>query len=321
MARQGISKEQVYAAASDLRDEGVAPTVQAVRARIGSGSYSTINTHLATWKAEAADQALGDIPVVPDKVQDAFNRIWATAARSAQEDVEAQRDALETMRREIDKDRASMAEEIERLENDLEATTTKAARVQAELAKERESAEKQVLESFKLNIDNARLSAILDEKVKSAQAQAVFSDNALRSANAERERDLVAYERDRDVWENELERERKKSAQMQEELECERGDLEEAVSLARKLDAINARLDERVASAEARGIELKDQLGSLQAKYEDLAKARKPRSTAKKKAVSAPKPRSTTKKKAVSAPKPRSTTKKVAVSAPGLKVV
>lgn len=75
MARQGISKAQVYTAAAELREEGIAPTVQAVRERIGSGSYSTINTHLADWKAENAAQAVADIPAMPEKVQEAFNRI------------------------------------------------------------------------------------------------------------------------------------------------------------------------------------------------------------------------------------------------------
>ena len=40
MARQGISKEQVYSAATALREEGTMPTVQAVRTRLGSGCTS-----------------------------------------------------------------------------------------------------------------------------------------------------------------------------------------------------------------------------------------------------------------------------------------
>lgn len=305
MARQGISKEQVYAAASDLRDGGVAPTVQAVRERIGSGSYTTINTHLAAWKEEGADQALGDIPAMPDKVQDAFNRIWATAARSAQEDVEAQRDALETMRREMDKDRASMGEEIERLENDLEAAAIRAVQVEKEVAQERESAGEKARQITGLTIENARM----DEQVKAAQTQVHAAEDACRSSNAERERVLVACEREQKAWENQIEREVKKNARLEEELECERGKLEEAVILARKLESMNVVLDDRVASAEARGIELKNQLDGLQAKFADLAKARKPRTTTKKKAV---------KKKAVSAPKPGPTASKKAVSVPEL---
>ncbi len=47
MARLGISEEQVFTAAKELSEEGIAPTVQAVRKRIGSGSFSTINKHLS----------------------------------------------------------------------------------------------------------------------------------------------------------------------------------------------------------------------------------------------------------------------------------
>ena len=92
MARQGISKEQVYEAAAALREEGISPTVQAVRERIGSGSFSTISGHLADWKAEHAAQGPADIPPIPEKVQAAFAQIWATAARSAHAQTEGIRE-------------------------------------------------------------------------------------------------------------------------------------------------------------------------------------------------------------------------------------
>ena len=77
---------------------------------------------------------------MPEKVQKAFTRIWATAARNAQEDVLTQREALEVMRREMDKERAAMAEEIERLEGVLEETSAKAAQLEADLRTQREAA-------------------------------------------------------------------------------------------------------------------------------------------------------------------------------------
>ena len=41
MARQGITREQVFETATALADEGIQPTVKLVRDRIG-GSFSTI---------------------------------------------------------------------------------------------------------------------------------------------------------------------------------------------------------------------------------------------------------------------------------------
>jgi hypothetical protein len=79
MARQGITGEQIFTAADELRDEGIAPTVQTVRERIGSGSFSTINTHLGEWKAHNTGAAVADIPAIPDKVQAVFAQIWLFA--------------------------------------------------------------------------------------------------------------------------------------------------------------------------------------------------------------------------------------------------
>ncbi|MCP4406347.1 MAG: hypothetical protein GY807_00995 [Gammaproteobacteria bacterium] len=79
MGRAGISKKQVFEAAGALTDEGVSATVQAVRQRIGSGSFSTISAHLADWKAEHAGQVPANIPDMPEKVTLAFAQVWAVA--------------------------------------------------------------------------------------------------------------------------------------------------------------------------------------------------------------------------------------------------
>jgi chromosome segregation ATPase len=304
MARQGISKEQVYTAAAELREEGITPTVQAVRERIGSGSFSTINTHLAEWKTEHAAQAVADIPAMPEKVQEAFARIWATAARSAQEDVETQREALEAMRREMDKERAAMAEEIERLEGELEETTTKAAQLETDLTAERQAGEEKAEQVTALTIEKTRL----EEQVKAAQAETRAMRSALDTANTERERDHATHEQDRGRWEKEIEAERSKGEQertrraeereqektlrerQQQELERERGAREEAQGQTAELKTENARLEERAGAAEARGSELKIQLETLQEKFAEVAKAQKPKATTKKKAAPARKP-------------------------------
>jgi chromosome segregation ATPase len=168
MARQGISKEQVFEVATALQEEGTAPTVQSVRDRIGSGSYSTINTHLAAWRKEHVGQAPANIPDMPEKVRNAFNQVWAAAAKAAQDDVETQRQALEAMRREMDKEKADMTVEIARLEKEVEEATTKLETAGRDLEAQRKgraAAEKQVTD---LRIENARL----DERTKAAEGVA-----------------------------------------------------------------------------------------------------------------------------------------------------
>lgn len=169
MARKGITKEQIFEAATQLQETGIASTVQAVRERIGSGSYSTINTHLAAWRKEHAEQDLANVPDMPEKITAAFNQVWAAAIKSAKDDVETQRQVLEAMRREMDKENAGMVAEIKRLETEQEETGDKLETLAQELNKAKEGrvfAEKQVIT---LQIENARL----DERTKATEVQAI----------------------------------------------------------------------------------------------------------------------------------------------------
>ena len=156
MPRSGITREQVFEAAQSLMDEGITPTVAAVRERIGSGSFTTVSAHLAEWRAQNI-QAPANIPEMPDRVRNALNQACAQAVASAQEDLETQRQALEAMRRELDKERADMAAEIERLERAQEQAQEQIEHLRASFteaqARNRE-AQAQILD---LKVDNARL--------------------------------------------------------------------------------------------------------------------------------------------------------------------
>jgi septal ring factor EnvC (AmiA/AmiB activator) len=168
VARQGVSKEQVFKAASALNDEGIVPTVQAVRERIGSGSFSTISNHLADWKAENAGRTPANIPEMPDKVMGAFQQVWATAAVVAKEGVETQRQALEGLRREMKQEKSEMKAEINRLEKALEDAQAKAQGLKKELDEEREGRAAMEKQVERVNIENARL----DERAKAAETRA-----------------------------------------------------------------------------------------------------------------------------------------------------
>ncbi len=180
MARAGISKKQVFEAASALLDEGTAPTVQTVRVRIGSGSFSTISTHLAEWKAEHTGQVPANIPDMPEKVEIAFRQAWSVAARAAQEDVDTQRQALEAMRREMEQDKADMAAEIERLEKGQEESAAKVGELEAALETERKGRAQAEEQTADLRIENARL----DERVKAAEGRGDELKEQLESLQA-----------------------------------------------------------------------------------------------------------------------------------------
>jgi chromosome segregation ATPase len=167
MGRKGITQTQVYEAASALLDEGTSPTVQSVRERIGSGSYTTINAHLGEWRKEHAGQAPADIPDIPEKVQGAFRQVWSAASLAAQADVETQRQALEAMRREMDKERVDMTAEIDRLETALEEATQREGRSAQDLEAARQAGAGKDARISALTVENARF----EERLKAADAR------------------------------------------------------------------------------------------------------------------------------------------------------
>jgi len=156
MPRPGVTREQVFEAADALAEEGIAPTVKRVRERIG-GSFSTITPHLAAWKDERGGRGVANIPDMPESVASAARATWAAAWGAAQETIKTERDGLTAARRELEKEREEMAQEIGELETKLDASEGE----RASLAKTLESEQKRHREAEQkmggLRIENARL--------------------------------------------------------------------------------------------------------------------------------------------------------------------
>ena len=84
MAR-GITQEQVSAAADALVTAGERPTVEKIRAQLGTGSPNTVTRMLDTWRGALAtrlSQVLA-LPDVPADVGQAFTEVWRLAIAQA----------------------------------------------------------------------------------------------------------------------------------------------------------------------------------------------------------------------------------------------
>lgn len=84
MAR-GITQEQVSAAADALVTAGERPTVEKIRAQLGTGSPNTVTRMLDTWRGALAtrlSQVL-TLPEVPADAGQAFAEIWRVAVSHA----------------------------------------------------------------------------------------------------------------------------------------------------------------------------------------------------------------------------------------------
>jgi len=79
------SELQVSTAADALVTAGEPPTVEKIRARLGTGSPNTVTRMLNTWRGALAtrlSQVLA-LPAVPADVGQAFTEVWRLAMAQA----------------------------------------------------------------------------------------------------------------------------------------------------------------------------------------------------------------------------------------------
>lgn len=96
MARQIVTSERVAEIANALVLEGQEPSIVAVQAQIGGGSYSTVKRYLDVWRQERAEAA-ASAPDMPSEIAakgaEFARTVWAMASRQAQRDAQGVKDA------------------------------------------------------------------------------------------------------------------------------------------------------------------------------------------------------------------------------------
>jgi regulator of replication initiation timing len=166
MARQGITQEQVNETANMLINDGIIVTVQTLRDRLGSGSFSTLSKHLTVWKTGQDKIGKIDIPELPAKVDQAFKQVWAIVWKATQDDVKAERESLETTRKNFEVEKNELLSEVTKLESQLETKEQEIEEVKNSLISEKEKSDLLITEKTALQIENARLS----EKCKTVES-------------------------------------------------------------------------------------------------------------------------------------------------------
>ena len=159
MARPGITREQVFDTAESLLLEGQTPTVMGVRTRLGGGSPNTITPWLAEWKAEHETKKVDVLPTLPESVEAAMRQVWGAAWKAAQVQLEAEREALSSIRKDIERERAEMLGEIQRLDSALDQAQGETRQVVETL-----DAERRAYEQTRAEVREARVIAAEREK-------------------------------------------------------------------------------------------------------------------------------------------------------------
>lgn len=129
MAR-GITELDVHQAADSLVIAGERPTVERVRAALGTGSPNTVIRHLDSWWAAlgprvVTQSAVSALPAMPEAVAALAQRLWRealeAAAGHATEQVAVERQALQDERVALDSERSALLSRVAELQQAADA--------------------------------------------------------------------------------------------------------------------------------------------------------------------------------------------------------
>lgn len=189
MAREGISYNEVTAAADKLVGEGKTATIKAVREILGTGSPNTIHRHLAAWRqAQPAPQS--SAYELPAELVNAFGKELARGAAAAKAHVEGE--LVQALAEGADLAAAGEKLEIERdeLAEQLAGLTSERDGFQA-TAIERAVEIERLIVDLKREQESGKLALV---EVAKAQLQAKANDERLTDQADEIQRLRAALE-------------------------------------------------------------------------------------------------------------------------------
>jgi len=239
MAR-GITQEQVNAAADTILSAGENPTVEKVRATLGTGSPNTITRMLDTWRGQLGERLrqLSALPELPGPVGQAMIELWRLASEQAEHTLTNrfadQQAALEAAR-------ADLIREREGWEARLQAAETRIAQAQVarDLAEHAcATLDSQLQDSHALRADlvqqRDRLQESHDRQLAEIQALQTRHHESQVALQIERER-LEAHMRAvEDRAHQEIDRARQDAKQWQQRNEVAERSRREAIDTAQK---------------------------------------------------------------------------------------
>lgn len=171
-----VTRESVFAAANMLVEAGESPTLQAIRRKLGGGSYSTISGYMQEWRSQSKSQAILCNPTeqLPVQLQTQFqkvvNDLWVCAQNLADSKLESERGTLSDMQLNAKnqiKQAIAIADDaviqLEQLRSELAATKNELLNLSIRLAASESLAKSAIEERDRLS---ALLAAAITEKAK-----------------------------------------------------------------------------------------------------------------------------------------------------------
>ena len=259
----GVTLEQVSAAAEAIAAQGDRPSVRAVRDRLGTGSYGTLQKHLLAWRMNRPQAAQRNVEVPLDTLallsRDTQRHADAQTAELRESLIEAQRETDDTASQCVEREAQvdALTEENDRLtlersatQSKFEAATSEVTRLTEDLNRERESTreQQQQLATATVKIE------VLESQITDLKTDISSVRGELTTAIADRQK--AEKETDKALAETALEKHKAAEATDQENksvqlMQSQLDDLKSEVAQART-DAKEARNDAREARGETK---------------------------------------------------------------------
>lgn len=156
MARIGVSYYEVADTAEALKAQGFNPTVDRIIGVLGTGSRTTINNHLRTWKSQLntarqqghLKESLGS--VLSQKAADVYEALEAEAAQRFESVIKEQQEEIEKLKAQLATEKEENSALLEKL--DQSRATSKELEFQLATSRARSAELDQVLQDCRLSL-------------------------------------------------------------------------------------------------------------------------------------------------------------------------
>lgn len=197
MARIGVGWDEVAGAAEELKNEGLEPTVDRVRERLGTGSKSTIAPLLKRWRTEQGDKPTA----LPDEVLQAVAGIHQRLQALADQRVDAMEASFSEQREQWQSAIDDMQQQIRQLEEIREQLESRVTTDEYEKIALRKQLEEVRLKSGQLDVQLqererrcAEQSITIDEQRQELRDVRAHFEHYQQQAAAERLRERQEHQ-------------------------------------------------------------------------------------------------------------------------------
>lgn len=211
MARVGIQYADVKHTVIQLLAQGIAPSVQKIRDKLGTGSNTTIAEHLQTWREEYASQTIHHLPAnMPPELISAIEVLWQTAMEQANQKLSAIKQELTEQQTKLNQEKLIQEQKIlalqasfDQAQKTAESKSTQIQALETELAVSKERLATQATETTALKTQQEnRLKQVYDEKhnvMEQAEKYHVEIQQLQQKLHiqAEKQQEAIKYERER----------------------------------------------------------------------------------------------------------------------------